>query len=187
MSKPICIRSERFARSAGLLASLVNRPGRYSRLFWRVYRNEAGLLDTPSSKPVGRQTYRPAGLLDKSLPNWRNILRMITWLIDEGDKPAIYAPSELPNSRWEVHIRPQDLCVFALTTYVALLICWVIRVPTVCELSYNAQTQRYSYCGSLLTYATTCRRTAAFLDDVPNDMSTKRSAQTASFSAQPKA
>ncbi len=154
MSKPICIRSERFARSAGLLASLVNRPGRYSRLFWRVYRNEVGLLD-------------------KSLPNWRNLSRMITWLIDEGAKPAIYDPSEQPNTRWEVHIRPQDLCVCALTTYVALLICWVIRVRTVWELSYNAQTQSYLYFGSLSTYCgTPCWRTQQPVDVLRRSLTT---------------
>lgn len=43
----------------------VHRPGRYTRLFWRVYWNEAGLLDALSSESAGWQTYRLAGLLDK--------------------------------------------------------------------------------------------------------------------------
>lgn len=39
------------------------------------------------------------------------VLRMIRYLIEEGDNPAIYALSELPGSQWEVHARPQDLCI----------------------------------------------------------------------------
>ena len=44
----------------------------------------------------------------------------IYWLIDRwGEKPTIYAPSEPPSSRWEVHIRSQDLCNLALITIYA--------------------------------------------------------------------
>lgn len=38
-------------------------------------------------------------------------------LKDGGDKPAIYSPGELPSRACEVQIRPQRLCVSALTTY----------------------------------------------------------------------
>ena len=59
-----CICSERFARSAGLLAGLASRPS--SKSAWPIQstfltsknRNEAGLLDIPSGKSAGRQAGR---------------------------------------------------------------------------------------------------------------------------------
>ena len=57
---------------------------------------------------------------------WNQILRLIEllrmkwwidWLIDEGDKPGIYELSELHKDRWEVHNKPQDLCILC-TDYV---------------------------------------------------------------------
>lgn len=83
----------------------------------------------------------PVSLAGPARRLWPSAL-LLFWLLViqmRGDKPAIYAPSELPSSRWEVYIRPQDLCTFALTIYVALLIRWEYLCTSRWELSCNAQ------------------------------------------------
>lgn len=80
---------------------------------------------------------------------------MISWLIDKGDKSTIYAPSELPSSRWEVQTSRLVRFRAEYLRCTARLLGWGARTqPPVDELHCPTAkvVNPLAYCGSSSSY-----------------------------------